>query len=164
MGPAGGGAARVMRRRWRAGLLATPLLLAASCDQPDKAYKGMETKRTYSLCPKAADSKQKIYEQLRSLAGEQQARFTDRSAGAESELYNMGSGVLNQTGGDPLLVTVEKPNDFRISITNLGLREKLVLTVRSWGDAKVGARFVNGLDSSWTIREVEGGVTNDPPC
>lgn len=148
-------------------VLAVLLFLIVACGQSDKRRDAMETKQTYSLCPKIDDSRQRLHEQLKDFADQQQARFIDRGAGAQRELSSMGSDVLNSTNGNPILLTVEKPNEFRISVTNLGLREKIALTVRSRGDVAEGSPiggFMDDLGRFWAIQTVEGGVTDDPAC
>jgi hypothetical protein len=79
----------------------------------------------------------------------------------------MGSNVLSKTGGDPVLLTVEKPEEFRISVTNLGLRVKIALTIRIWDTSGASgsiADLMDGIGRFWTIQRVEGGVSDDPPC
>ena len=101
------------------------------------------------------------------MADQQQAQFIDRGAGAQSELSGMTSDVLKNTTGTAILITVEKPDMFRISVTNLGLREKIALSVRSWGGVRqhlAVARFMNDLNRFWMVQEVDRSVTNDPPC
>jgi hypothetical protein len=148
-------------------VLAVPLILIVACGQSDKGGERMETRHNYSLCPKADDSRERFYEQVKNFAGQQEARFIDRSAEAQRELSSMRSNVLDKTGGSPILLTVEKSDEFRISVTNLGLRNKIALTIRSWGaSAEVGSvvGFMDDLGRLWTIQRVEGGVTDDPPC
>jgi hypothetical protein len=104
---------------------------------------------------------------VKEFADQQQARFIDRGAGAQQELSAMGPDVLSNTGGSPVLLTVERPDEFRISVTNLGLSEKIALTVRStreFGEASPVGVFMNDLGRFWTIQRVEGGVTDDPRC
>lgn len=156
-----------MQRWWRAAGLTILLIFIAACEESDQAREDMVTKQTYRLCPKFSDSRQTIHHQLLSFAREQRARLIDRSGGAKQELTELGSNVLNKTGGNPILVTIEKPGEYRISITNLGLKEKIALTVRSSGETDAGgsvASLIEELGRSWTIQEVEDAVTNDPPC
>ena len=156
-----------MRKGRKVVVLALPLALIVACSQSDRSSDSMETKQTYSLCPRTDESRQSLFEQVKGFADQQQARFIDRGEGAERELSSMGSDVLRKTGGSPILLTVEKPDKFRISVTNLGLREKIALTVRSWGqigEANPVAGFMDDLGRLWTIQRVEGGVTDDPPC
>ena len=156
-----------MRKGRNVVVLSVLLLLIVACGQSDKGVDSMERKQTYSLCPRTDQSRQSLFEQVKGFADQQQARFIDRGEGAERELSSMGSDVLRKTGGSPVLLTVEKPNEFRISVTNLGLREKIALTVRSWGEigeASPVAGFMDDLGRLWTIQRVEGGVTDDPPC
>ena len=156
-----------MRRERKTAALTIPLFLLAACGQSEKASNSVETKQTYSLCPKANDAAQKLYEKARSFADQQEARFIDRGAGAQRELSGMGSGVLKNTGGEVILLTIEKADEFRISVTNLGLKEKIALSVRSWGDAGENSpvtNFMDDLERFWTVERVSGSVTNDPPC
>src|SRR3546814_3259677 len=67
----------------RAVVLAVPLLFVSACGQSDEAKDDMEVKQTYSLCPISEDSRQRLYDQVKSFADHQGARFIDRSAGAK---------------------------------------------------------------------------------
>jgi hypothetical protein len=150
----------VCRLQRKAMVLAVPLFMVVACGQP-------EIKRIYSLCPKTDESRQRLYEQVKNFADQQRARLIDRGDGVERELSNMESEVLNKTGGNPILLTGEKPDEFRISVTNLGLKEKMALTVRSSaarGEASPVAAFMDDLGRFWAIQRVEGGVADDPPC
>jgi hypothetical protein len=156
-----------MRMGWKVVALAIPLFMVVACGQSEIDRDHMETKHTYSLCPKSEDARQRLHEQVKAFAGQQNAQIIDRSAGAQQELSNMASNVLDKTGGSSILLTVEKPDDFRISVTNLGLKEKIALTIRTWsasGEVGSVAGFMDDLGRYWTIRRVEGGVTDDPPC
>src|SRR3546814_14882325 len=75
-----------MRNALRAVVLAVPLLFVSACGQSDEAKDDMEVKQTYSLCPISEDSRQRLYDQVKSFADHQGARFIDRSAGAKQEL------------------------------------------------------------------------------
>jgi hypothetical protein len=156
-----------MRAIWKLVALASPLFLIVGCGPSDEASKIVEKKQTYSLCPKTDDARQRLYKQVTLFADEEKARVIDRSSGAKRELSDIGSSVLNNTGGDSILLTVEKPGVFRISVTNLGLKEKIALAIRVGGqpgeDMAVN-RLMRDLGRFWTIQEVVGGVTNDPPC
>lgn len=148
-------------------MLAAPLFLVVACAQSNDDGHDREAKNTYSLCPKTSDSRQRLYELAEDFAGQQKARFINRGAEAQRELANLKSGVLNKTGGNPILLTVEKPGEFRISVTNLGLKEKIALSVRSWGTVDDGgalAGFMGDLGRSWMIQKVDGNVTDSPPC
>jgi hypothetical protein len=155
-----------MRRRIQAAALAIPLILSA-CSQSDDTDKGMEAKQTYSLCPKTGDAQSRLDNLVRRFADEQGARLIDRSVGAKEELSSLNSNVLSQTGGNPILITAEKTGEYRISVTNLGLREKVVLSVRSLGgntsDNPVTS-LIEDLSGFWSIEESEENVTNAPPC
>ncbi|MGB7373069.1 hypothetical protein [Pontixanthobacter sp.] len=147
--------------------LAVPLLFISACSQFNDTDKEMEAKQTYSLCPKTEDAQRRLSDLVRSFANEQDARLIDRSAGAQRELSGLDSDVLNQTGGSPILITVEKAGEYRISVTNLGLREKVALSVRSLGETAPDnpvASFMEVLSHFWTIEESEDNVTDDPPC
>lgn len=147
--------------------LAVPLLLVVACGKSEMDRGDVETKYTYSLCPSTVDARQKLLEQVRAFAGQQNAEVIDRSAGAQHELSELKSNVLDQTGGSPILLTIQKAEDFRISVTNLGLKEKIALTIRTWrksGADRAVAALMDDLGRYWTIRRVEGGVTDDPPC
>lgn len=144
-----------------------PLFLLCACGQSERDNDSMGTKQIYSLCPKTSDSRERLYEQVRSFADQQKAQLIDRGFEAQQELSEMKSGVLKSTGGKIILMTVDKPNKFRISVTNLGLEEKVALAVRTWaesGEDNPVAGFVNDLDRFWAIERVEGSVANDPPC
>jgi hypothetical protein len=149
------------------GILLAAVGMINACGQSNNSGHSMETKHSYSLCPKTDDSRRRLYEQAKNFADQQGAQFIDRSAGVQSELTNMKSSVLESTGGNPVLVTVEKPNKFRISITNLGLKEKFALAVGfsdTTGEDGSIARFLRDVERFWTIQEVDESVTNDPPC
>jgi hypothetical protein len=101
------------------------------------------------------------------IVDQQQALITDRSSEAQKELSDIKSGVLTSTGGEPILLTVEKPRKFGISVTNLGLDEKIAMSVSWWGESRKNApvdRLMFDLARFWAIEEVDGSVTNDPPC
>lgn len=156
-----------MRAIGKTAAIAISFSLVASCGQSDKAEVSMRTKDTYSLCPIRENSRQMLYELARDFANRQQVRLVDRGAGAQEELSGMNSNVLRNTGGEVILLTIEKPEKFRISITNLGLREKLALAIGFWGDngeASPVRGFMDDLSRFWRIERVDGGVTNDPPC
>lgn len=156
-----------MRAGWRATILAAPLFFIVACGQSDEATESMEMKQAYSLCPTSEDSRQRLYDQVKSFADQHEARLIDRSAGAQQELAAIGSDVLAKTGGDLVLLTVEKSDEFRVTVGNVGLKEKFGLTVRSLGEASDAAPvsdFMADLGRFWAIEEVERSVENDPPC
>lgn len=156
-----------MRRVLTSSILAFLLLAVIGCNRSNDSEDSVGTKDTYSLCPKTDDSRQGLYEIAKIFANTQKAKFIDRSAGAKQELSDIGSAVLKNTGGTPILLTIEKPGEFRISVTNLGLTNKIALTIRSWGadsEASAVSGFMKNLSLFWTIQEIEGGVTDDPPC
>lgn len=157
----------MMRKSSEMGILMAAVCLVSACGQSNNDDHSLETKRTYSLCAISGDARQRLYDRAKNLADRQSAQFIDRSAAVQSELTNMKSSVLNETGGNPVLLTIEKPNKFRVSITNLGLKEKFGLTVRLSGtsseESSIG-EFMDDVGRSWTIQEVDEAVTNDPPC
>jgi hypothetical protein len=144
------------------------LITLAGCNQSQQNPPDMATKQTYSLCPKSDESRPRLREALRDFAAQNQARFIDRSAEAQNELSTMQSskGALESTGGDLIILSVEKQNDFRVSLSNLGLREKVALSVRYWGKQQEGrvTALLADLERSWVIQRVEGGVADAPPC
>jgi hypothetical protein len=148
-------------------MLAALLCSIVACGQASNSAHSMETKQTYSLCPKTEDSRQRLYDQAKDFAGQQKAQFIDRGPGVQKELTSLKSNVLNATDGNPILLTIEKPDVLRISITNLGLKEKIALAV-SFSDTAVEdgpiAGFMGDLNRFWTIQKVGESVTNDPPC
>lgn len=156
-----------MRKLRKVVILAASLFQVVACSQSDKTGDSMETKFVYSLCPKTDASRHSLYEQVKAFANQQEARFVDRSAGAQQELSNMRSEVLKKTGGDAILLTVEKADELRIGISNLGLREKIAVAITSWGavsEANPVSGFMKDLSRFWTIQAVEGGVTDEPSC
>lgn len=148
-------------------VLAVQLLLVVACGQSDGRRDNMETVHAYSLCPKTGDARERLSDYVKNFSDQQQARLIDRGRGAHQELSNIGSAVLDRTGGAPILLTVEKPDVFRISVTNLGLREKVALTIRLWNarsESSPVSSLMEDLSRFWTIQEVEAAVTDDPPC
>src|SRR3546814_15594288 len=97
-----------MRNALRAVVLAVPLLFVSACGQSDEAKDDMEVKQTYSLCPISKDSRQRLYDQVKSFADHHVARFIDRSAEEKQEISDIGSEVLIKTGGSTNILTVEK--------------------------------------------------------
>ena len=138
----------------------------ASCGSTgtDRSNKQIER---YQLCPKSGDARVRLNELAKAYAAQQQAQVTDHGSEAQNELAGMDSAVLRSTNLPVVLLTIEKPSAFRISITNLGLREKFALSVRLWDN--VGAEgnaeaFLHEAKRFWSIEPIEGGVLNDPPC
>jgi hypothetical protein len=128
---------------------------------------GMGPNQIYSLCPTTEGSHERLIGQVREFAEQQDARLTDRSAGVQQELSDIGSSILNDTGRAPVLMTVEKPDVFRVAVTNLGLRTKFVLSVRFWNEAEGAGpvdAFMAEIEEFWAIEAVEGGVLDNPPC
>lgn len=151
-------------------LLVVLLLLAEGCSQHQEGSRPMEAKQQYSLCPMAGgDSRRHLLEVIREFAARTQARVVDRGAEAQEELAGMrtGKNVLDSSGGDLMVLTVEVPNDFRVSLSNLGLKEKVALSIRrrkeEQQDPRITALFAD-IERYWTIAPVEGGVTDEPRC
>jgi hypothetical protein len=148
-------------------MLTASLLTVAGCGRSDSVDKSVGTRQAFSLCAKSESSREILHGQLKSFADAHQARLIDRGAAAQAELSSMEAHVLSDTGGKVLLVTIEDPDRFRVSVTNLGLKEKMALTVRSMGVAdQIGpeSALMDELSRFWSIQKVEGGVTDDPPC
>ena len=123
----------------------------------------------YQLCPKSSDARTRLIEITKAYAAEQQAQVFDRGAEAQSELAGMasGSGTLRSTNLPLVLLTIEKPEVFRISITNAALSEKFGLSMRFWkkgGKESNAEAFLDKVKRFWTVERIEGGVSNDPPC
>lgn len=147
--------------------LAILLFSLAACNQSDRISISMEVKQTYSLCPKYRNVERKLYEQVKHFADQQKAKLIDRGDEAQQELSKMRSSVLTNTSRKVILLTVERPGEFRISVTNLGLNEKIALAVRHWGKVSEDnpvSELMNDLDRSWTVKRVDGNVTNEPHC
>lgn len=150
--------------------LASLLILVVGCDQLVERSEDPGVKSAFSLCPKDSSAKQQLFDLLHVFANEQGATISDRGLGATRELSGMGETgreVLQSTDGDLVLLTIEKPKAFRISLSNLGLKEKSALSIRYFdgyeSDSRVEA-LMNDIERSWTVEPVEGGVGNDPPC
>lgn len=148
--------------------VAIVLTSTASCGSPTDA-EDTQTKQAYQLCPISIDALAKLNEIATSFAAEQQAKVYDRGAEAQRELASMdhGSDTLRSTNLPLILLTIEKPSVFRVSITNAGLQEKIAVTVRIWketdGDSRTEA-LISQLGSHWSIDKAPGGILNDPPC
>ena len=156
-----------MRVDFRFIILVGPLFLIFGCGQSDKPSAFMEKKNTYSLCPKTGDARQRLIRQIGLFADQQKAQIIDRSSEVQQELYDLRSDVLNKTGGQPILITVKKAGEFRVSVTNLGLKEKMVLSVTRMGEPGSDIAIdglIHEFGPFWTMEEVDGGITNDPSC
>lgn len=141
----------------------------ASCGQSPTDAGNVQTKRVYQLCPKSRDARVILNEIAKTYAAEHQAQVFDRGAEAQNELAGMdsGSGTLRSTNLPLVLLTIDKPGAYRISITNVGLKEKFGLSVRLWNGSKGGREaeaFLKQVERYWTIEKVQGGVLDDPPC
>jgi hypothetical protein len=151
-----------MRSAW----IVVPVIFTVGCGT-STGPSAMDAQQTYSLCPRTEGANNALYEQMRKFAGQQQARFVDRGDGVHRELFSMNSEVLSNSRVPILLLTVEKPHEFRVTVTNLGLKEKVALAVRLMGNRREDdavRRLLGGLRRYWKIEEVDGSVTNDPPC
>lgn len=140
---------------------------AASCDQSTTGADDLGSISKYQLCPKVGDARTGLDKIAKSFAAKQRARVFERGAEAQRELAGMESRVLETTGLPLVLLTIEKPEHFRISITNAGLKEKFALSVRQWNvdeTERETQAFLNEVGRFWSIEEVRGGVTDDPPC
>jgi hypothetical protein len=129
----------------------------------------MERRQNYSLCPRAEDSRPRLHALVNDFANEQQATLINRGQEAENELSGMTSskGVFERTGGKLIALAVDKPSEFRLSLSNLGLEQKVALAVISYRGEEMNAQvrqFLSDLSSFWVVQPVEAGVTDDPPC
>jgi hypothetical protein len=142
------------------------MISATSCGPSASDTYSAETKRDYQLCPESEDARAGLIDLARSFAAQHSAQLSDRGSGAQSELAAIAPDTLQSTSLPLVLLTIEKPKRFRISLTNAGLREKFVLSVRLWEtrSADTTNALLNDLKRSWRIEEVQGGVRNDPPC
>jgi hypothetical protein len=139
---------------------------AASCGSSKSDAVREVTKRAYQLCPKDEDARARLIELARAFAAQHGAQIVDRGLGAQSELAAIASDTLRSTTLPLVLVTIEKPGRFRVSITNVGLREKFALSVRLWNASSEYATnaFLNDVKRFWSVEEVEGGIENDQTC
>jgi hypothetical protein len=112
------------RTRRGAAILSSLVLVTASCGQ---SVTDTSTKRAYQLCPKSEHARARLLEFAEAFATQHQAQVFDRGADAQNELASMESQVLRSTNLPLVLLTIEKPKAFRVSITNAGLKEKFVL-------------------------------------
>lgn len=145
------------------------LFLATSCGQPKKADGDMENKETYSLCPKTDTSVKELPSVIKHFANEEKASIVDRGADAQREISGIsaGKGVLDATGGGLVMLTVDKRNEFRVSLSNLGLKRMVDMSVRyRKEDARkeVVDHLSRLLNAAWNIGKVEDGVTGKPQC
>ena len=128
----------------------------------------MENKQSYSLCRKNDASRPRLIEIMKKFAAEYGATLIDRGAEAQAELSGMQNrGALRSTGGELTALTVERPNDLHISLSNLGLLEKFGMTVRYRKAEQQVPRITSllaAVEQSWIVQPVDDGVGNDPPC
>lgn len=141
--------------------------MCTACNQGVERSEKMEIKQAFELCPHGADAMRELFAQAAAFAKRQEAKFVNRGAEAQAGLKSINSKVIGSTGGPLLLLTVERSGEFRISLTNAGLEQKVAMTI-SFLDARKqdGAvfDFVNKLKEHWTIIPVSGGVLNEPSC
>jgi hypothetical protein len=152
----------------RCTLFLVALLVVAACDRTHAGSPEIQSKQEYSLCPKNKESRPRLLQIFKEFAANNDATITDRGAEAQLELSGMeNKGALRSTGGDLVVLTVEKPNDLRISLSNLGLLEKFAMAVRGQKagqqDRRVSA-LMAAIDQSWIVQRLDDGVGNDPPC
>ena len=144
--------------------------LLAACGNPDNPNRKPSSREDYSLCPKAKDSREKMFALVRTFADQQHARLTDRGAEVRHELEELDSYLLKETGGDMVMLTVTKPDHYVISIANISLREKFGLSIVFRGEPSHDTAvdgFLADLGEIWKIEKFEDGrtgVLNDPPC
>ena len=127
----------------------------------------METNKVYSLCPRSADAVPRLLKILEEFADQHGAKLINRGAEVQQELSDIKSSIQGGTGENVILVTVVRAGYFRVSVTNLGLREKVALAIRSFrlhGEEAPKNQLLSELRRYWTIQEVDGSVENDPPC
>lgn len=154
------------RAAWSA--VVTLLIVSTSCDQLGVGPAKMENRQSYSLCPFISDATPRLYNLMQSFANRNRAQFSDRGSDAQKEIsaLSRGSDILARTGGEPILLTVEKRGRFRVSLTNLGLREKYALSVRysSAEDKNSVIPLLRSMEDIVKITSVQDGVTDRPPC
>jgi hypothetical protein len=149
-------------------VLVTLLFLIAACGQGG-GRNDAETKYIYQLCPKSEASRQELSSLMKSFARRNGAQIFDRASESQNEIAEMDNGadILESTGGNLILLTLEKPDVYIISTTNLRLKEKVVLTVTYLRDSSSETEvqeLLKEIEGSWNVQRVAGGVTNDPAC
>jgi hypothetical protein len=127
-----------------------------------------ETITQYSLCPKSISARAALPGLASNFAEANGATFSDVGPIRERQLVSGGGrNLLSATGGPLVVIVVEKRGKFRLSLGNLGLREKFGIGVEVSAEGVeegVLARFFSELSFGWTVERVDGGITNDPPC
>jgi hypothetical protein len=118
-------------------------LCLTSCSRGQSPTDAGSVIRAYQLCAKSGDARAKLNEIAKAYAAERHALLSDRGPGAQNELVAMKSDVLHSTSLPVVLLTIDKPSAFRISITNVGLNEKFALSVRVWDEGDRG-RYCSG--------------------
>lgn len=145
------------------------LSFLAACVQSENDSSINTRKQDYSLCPRNDQSRSQLLALVREFAARNQARLVDRGPEAQNELNQTMGGheLLNDTGGDLIVLMVEKPNQYRISLSNAGLREKIALSVRYWTEREEDsgvAELLSNIERSWVVEPVDAGVTDAPLC
>lgn len=144
------------------------IVASASCERSQKNDNSQGIRTDYSLCPKSLNAKNEIGILAQKFATENSAQLFNRSIAAQSELSQMTNGekIIISSGGKIILITIEKPNEFRISLANTGLKEKLGMSIRHWGESKDNrlTDWVANVGRFWEIERVNGGVEDSPPC
>ena len=129
----------------------------------------MKDQVTYSLCPSSLGSWDSLLQLLQEFARTEGARLVNRSSEVQKELADLskGPGVLAASGGSVVMVTIEKPGAYKIVLSNLGLSQKLGMSIRQMTSAVDGgpaASLMDRLKPFWVFRATDGSVRNDPPC
>lgn len=108
----------------------------AGCANQDTTELG--AREDFAICFSPGDGAQKFKYYLMSFAQQEGMSVLDRSKKVEKELRSLEDArdVLESTVGPLILMTVEKENELRISITNASLGNDLSLSFRY----KVGTR------------------------
>jgi hypothetical protein len=92
----------------------------------------LKMREEYIVCLSSTDESTDFKEYLTLFAHREDLDIFDRSNEAERELEGLehARDVLDSTEGPLILMTVERTNSFRISITNAGLGKNINLTFR----------------------------------
>ena len=125
----------------------------------------------YSLCPRGEGSWEKLFALATAFAEKKEATLFDLGEETQRDLSKMrggrGSTALHRTGGDLVVLTISKPQTFRVSIGNLGLKEKAALAIRYWDVAGKDPDLdllLADIDRFWMVEAVDGSVLDYPPC
>lgn len=97
----------------------------------ENAKRDFDVKEEYTFEFSERTSSENIKDLFENYGAKVGASITDRSESAESELRLLEHGrfILESTDGKLILLTVEKPKKWRISLTNAGLGNKLQLSL-----------------------------------